>query len=139
MIANEKAMLYSGAPMGNKQRAKRGPKRARKKIAFKHSFVLGVMSDGWTLLRWLFALIAWPVRTLATAIHRQIAPRWRFKHSHAVTCIALGVLVLGVSFTIENLFHHPAWGIPVETMRAAGVCPIWESLSAMMKLSEDFA
>lgn len=132
-------MLYSDAPMGNKKHGLRPQKRARKKITHKHSFVLGVLSDGWTLLRWLCALIAWPIRTLATAIHRQIAPHWRFKHSHALTCIALGVLVLGVSFAIENLFRHPAWGIPVETMRAAGVCPIWESLSAMMKLSEDFA
>jgi len=106
----------------------------------KHSLVLGLLDDLWVVLRTLIKLLAWPCKALAGMIHAEMKkyPALRFRHSHAVLCVFFGLAVLALSFAVEAYFVHPAWKVPVETMRAAGVCPIWESLAALMRLGEDF-
>jgi hypothetical protein len=123
-------------------------KRIRKKVAKRkaarkvqrHSAVLGLLSDLFFVLRLLIGIISWPVKSMAHVIHSSLRqhPQLRYKHMHSVVCIIIGLGVLTLSFWLETLSHHPLASVSVETLRAAGVCPIWESLAAIMKLSSEF-
>jgi hypothetical protein len=106
----------------------------------KHSLVLGLIGDLVTLIKGLVSLIAWPVRTLSKVVRRQYKHTafGRWKHAHSVLCVAFGLALLGLTFTIEALSKHPAWSATIETMRAAGVCPVWETLSRALKFGADF-
>ena len=105
-----------------------------------HSLVLGLIHDVLVLIRGIIAIVAWPCRAGATAIHAELRkhPAFRFKHAHSVICITMGLGVLALSFVVEHCVKHPASGIAVETLRAAGVCPVWETISAAFKLGADF-
>jgi hypothetical protein len=102
------------------------------KCNHRHSFVLGVASDLWLALTLVVALLAWPVKATARGLHAMVKhhPAMRSERAHTVLCVSLGMALLVVSFTVENLFHHPAWSACVETSRAMGVCPIWETVAA---------
>ena len=101
-----------------------------------NSVVLGLLHDIWVLLRLIVSLLSWPAKTLARAIHNSVKhhPALRSKHTHTMLCVGIGLATLLVSFVIEHYSSHPVWSASVETMRAAGVCPIWESLAAAMSI-----
>lgn len=84
-------------------------------------------------------LVGWPVMAVAHKIH--ITMKRRNAHpiltSRKTWAIAMGLFVLFISFTIQNLFNHPLWACSIETMRAGGVCPIWESIAIGLNLSKD--
>ena len=121
-----------------KRKAKRQCKSC--KFSRRQSLILGLFSDLWVTCKVLVAIVAWPVRTAAHAIHAETRkhPALRYKHMHSVLCILLGLCVLSLSFWVEHMFKHPASGIAVETLRAAGVCPVWETLSRAMQFGSDF-
>jgi hypothetical protein len=117
--------------------------KPRKKVQnrfTKHSLVLGLLSDLHTLIKLVMAIISWPVKTIAHGVHTVLKPHLRHikhNHAHAAICVALGVTVLGVSFVAEHMFQHVAWNVTIETMRAAGVCPIWETLATLLNIGKD--
>jgi hypothetical protein len=123
-------------------------KRKKRKIAPKRacgcgkrqSLVIGLCNDLWLVVQMTMRVGSWPCRATATLVHSQLRkhPSFRFKHAHAVLCMSMGFALLGITFMVENAFHHAAWSMTVETMRAAGVCPIWETIAAMMKIGSEF-
>jgi hypothetical protein len=48
----------------------------------------------------------------------------------------MGMAILGVSFVISDLYHHTLWSMVVETVRAAGVCPIWEVVALVVGMKK---
>jgi len=122
-------------------------KRTKRKVVSRrrnnkraHSLVLGVVHDILWIVKIVCSVISWPVKQVANIIKKQLHRNRtlrKFRYTHEVVCIGLGLAILGVAFALESLSSHPLWGMSIETMRAAGVCPIWETLAAVMKIGED--
>lgn len=116
-------------------------KRKRKVVQTqRHSAVLGLLSDLAFLVKLLIATISWPVKALAGLIHSELRkhPQFQYKHMHSALCIIIGLGVLTLSFWLETVSHHPVSQVSVETLRAAGVCPIWETIAAVLKIGAEF-
>ena len=117
---------------------KRKPVRRVKK-ARRHSAILGLLSDLALLFATLYAVISWPVRHGSHAAMRFLRrtlrrhPALRTHQAHHAVSIACGVALLTVSFVIGELYHHPLWSVCTETMKAAGVCPIWEAIAGLVR------
>jgi ABC-type dipeptide/oligopeptide/nickel transport system permease component len=109
------------------------------KFARRPSFVLGVLADLWFALCAIAKVGAFPVRTIAHAIHRLMRkhPALRFKHAHVALCVLIGFTLVLVSFVLEKAFNHVLWTCTLETLRAAGVCPIWDAVSGISKVYEE--
>ena len=113
----------------------------RRKRTYRPSFILGIMFDLWALVCLVVKIGAWPVRTLSHTIHRELRkyPMLRFRHAHVALCMAIGFLLVLASFALQNLFHHVMWDCTLETVRAAGVCPIWDAVSGISKVYSELA
>jgi hypothetical protein len=119
-------------------RVKRGKKACR---AYRPSLVLGLLFDLWAVVNTAARMGAWPVRMVAHWIHRELRkhPAFRFRHSHVVLCMAIGFCLVLTSFALEGLFKHVLWNCTLETMRATGVCPIWDAVSGISKVYAELA
>lgn len=103
------------------------------------SLTLFVVKGAWHDISHTITLIihlgAYPFHALARLLRRHRL--LQFKHSHTVICISLGGSVMALSYFLEHLYNHPVWGATIETTRAAAACPIWDSISALTKVSKD--
>lgn len=96
------------------------------------SVVLGFIYDVLFVIHHMVIIIGWPIRAAAHALRKIFRryPSLRFLHSHEVLSVVLGLSTLALAFALENLSHHYLWSATIETMRAAGVCPVWELIAA---------
>lgn len=108
------------------------------------SFVLGFVVRGFfKLLSVLVTVLGWPIRKFAHFAVRTIKtqvkvhPQLHFLETHTFWSVGAGSVLLIVSFAAENLVHHFLWQCTLETARAAGVCPIWETIASLTKISEE--
>lgn len=85
----------------------------------------------WNFIMAFTVLCAWPFNYVAHKIHLSLKKRGvpTILHHHKAISVTLGILLLLITFTVQNWFHHPVWEAGVETARAAGVCPLWEALA----------
>lgn len=60
----------------------------------------------------------------------------RAKLAHWCKChpIGVGITILVFCFAMEHISDHFIWGAFVEVFRAAGVVPIWDSISVFFNL-----
>lgn len=112
-------------------------KRTRKQDTFLFQ-VIGLITALLNVLGFTLKIVGWPVLRLCSAVHRwlnremKVHAQLRFLTSHATVCVVCGLVILAITFALEHLFSHPMWGVAIETGRAAGVCPLWETISARL-------
>ena len=105
------------------------------------SLILGLIHDLFMLIKVIFSIISWPVHTLSRVVQDQVkkVPQLHVSHVRAIICILIGLAVIGVTYLAEHLFDHSkVWLMSIETARAAGVCPIWETIAATLKIGAEF-
>lgn len=93
----------------------------------------------WNLVLAARRLVNWPFHWAAGQI-RATFKHWgvpAILHHHKAISVSLGLCVLFVSFFIQNWFNHPVWEASVETMRAAGVCPLWEAIAVAINIGKE--
>lgn len=130
-------------------------RRQRRKVkSHRHSLVLGLVHDVtfvlgliirgvFKLLSVLVTVLGWPIRKFSHVAARTIKtqvkvhPQLHFLETHTFWSVGAGSVLLILSFAAENLSHHFLWGCTLETARAAGVCPIWETIASLSKISEE--
>jgi hypothetical protein len=141
--------------MGKRKIVRRRARHVRKTTR-RHSLVLGLVHDlsfvlgliitaVFTVLTFAVKIIGYPVRKFAHGMARviktqvRVHPQLHFLETHTFWSVSAGMVLLVVSFAAENLSHHFLWGCTVETARAAGVCPIWETIASLTKISEELS
>jgi len=113
--------------MGKARKVKQAP-------ITRHSAILGLVSDLLFLVGLLIKAIGWPIHALAHVL-KDVArkyPRLKFLHSHEVWSVLIGLAVLTVATMLEHYSQHFLWATSIETLRAVGVVPIWEQVSAKL-------
>lgn len=87
-----------------------------------------------TFIRAGLYLLNWPFHWLSGHIMRAFkaygAPM--VEHHHKLCSVALGLILVTISVLIQHWFSHPVWTVGVETAKAAGVCPLWEAIAAII-------
>lgn len=117
-------------------------KKHRKKKQARPSLVgfvlLGAVYDVLRLVSFAIRIVAWPVNKATVYVHRELKkhPTLKVLHNRKVVCVSLGSVLLIVSFAIEAWSEHYAWKGFMEIVRAAGACPIWDSISSVTKIDE---
>jgi hypothetical protein len=84
-------------------------------------------------------VFGWPVKAVAHLVnhHARKYPQLRVLHSHTTVSCSLGFVFLTTALTIENCYSHVIWHVTVETLKAAGACPIWDAMSGLFKVRND--
>lgn len=99
------------------------------------SAVLGLVFDLWRIgkfvlraLAFVVHILSWPVRSIMPALHNLVKhhPSLRSPHAFRAVSVAIGVSIITVAFSIQPLMEHTLWHVFCETMKAAGVVPVWE-------------
>ena len=113
----------------------------RKVCKYRPSLVLGLLFDLWFMLRLVAHVGAMPVRYTAHQLNKvaRLHPRLRHVHAHAMLCVFIGCTLVAISFAVEHLFHGALWTCALETTRAAGVCPVWDVVSGVTHVADEFA
>lgn len=101
--------------------------------------VIGLVHDTTFVLVSTIKIISWPVHALSRLLAREAKKHTelRFLRTHTFWAVTIGGVVLFFSFALQNVFHHPAWETTLETARAGGVCPIWDAISSLTKVSKE--
>jgi hypothetical protein len=96
--------------------------------------LLGLFHDILRAVSLATKTIAWPVHTFSHWVAKESRrhPGLKVLHSHSFVCVSMGFVLLAVSFAIEHFSEHFLWSCSIETMRAAGVCPIWEVIAVRL-------
>jgi hypothetical protein len=100
----------------------------------KQSLVAGLINDVWFVIRGIIKLVSWPVHAFSHLLARECKkhPELKVLHNHAFVSVLTGFMLLLIAFSLEHAFKHVFWTCSIETMKAAGVCPIWETISAKL-------
>lgn len=112
-------------------------RKAKKQDTFLFQ-VIGLVTALLNVLGFAIKIVGWPVMRFCSAFHRylnremKVHPQLRFLTSHAFVCVVCGLIILTITFLLEHLSTHTLWGVAIETGRAAGVCPLWETISARL-------
>lgn len=87
----------------------------------------------------IIKIVGWPVHAISHLIHREVKqyPHLAFLQNRRVISVALGLVLLAVSFAVEHISQHFLWGCSIETMRAAGVCPVWEAIAGTIRAGSE--
>ena len=115
---------------------KRKHRKAKRTNAWytKHSLVIGLISDILRLIRVLIIIVGLPVRLMSMGIAKAAKkyPRLRWFHSHEFVTVCAGFTILVIAFAIQRFFHpeHVVAESTLETMKAAGVCPMWSVIES---------
>lgn len=103
-------------------------------------FSVGVcFNQGLALLNLVVSGACWPLRKFSARFQKVLKPypKLHCLYSHSAFCVLVGLSAVFASFALENYSHHYVWNTGCETLRAAGVCPLWESLARLFKFGED--
>jgi len=140
--------------MGKRKQTKRVHRHA--KHGHRQSATVGLINDVVVVLGFILKVVFFvlniivkilgaPIRFVGRNVAKVFAeevkvhPQLKVLEKHYVWSVATGLCMLLLSFAIQNLFHHFVWECAIETTRAAAVCPIWETLSAVLKIPEELA
>jgi hypothetical protein len=117
--------------MGKRKIAKRKVVKSTQSKSLIRFVVVGLVHDLLSAFKALIKVFSWPINSLSHVIHVEAKkhPSLKVLHSRAFISFCMGFTVLAISFSVEHLFKHVLWDCSIETMRAAGVCPIWDIVS----------
>lgn len=109
--------------------------RKTKPKPVRQSVLLGVFWDVVAIVKIAFAVLSWPFKLAGNELHKLIKHHPQFKSDTVRLCISavIGLFVLAVVFAVQNLSHHYLFQFGVETAKAAGVCPIWETIAMIIR------
>lgn len=91
------------------------------------------------LLSVVVSIVCWPFRKFSAYAKATLKPypRLHCLYSHSVVCCLGGMIVLAFSFALSEWSNKVLWKCTIETSRALGVCPIYESIVSVAKFGED--
>ena len=115
-------------------------RKVNHKPSLMRPLALGLYNDICFVVLAFIHVLAWPVHKLGHVITKYARqhPSLRMLHSHAFTCVAIGLMLTIVSYFVErHVQHSPLTSAGVDTLRAAGAAPLWDTLSGLFKVRND--